>query len=137
MLSCDNSRQQNAFINWNETNNVNKTVPLCSGVQPKILREDCNMNMPEMNKPLKIMRTNISFVTICALRGVGLFFINELLIGSKLSVNAGGPSIIKLTHNSCNAVNGVGKPANSETNTTITEDRLTVNWNKRKRWKFS
>ena len=91
------------------------------------------MNSAEMNNPPKIIRTNISRDTMLAFRGVGLFFIKELRIGSKLSVKAGGPSIIKFTHNSSSAVNGVGNPALIDAKTTTTDDRLTVSWNRMNR----
>ena len=97
----------------------------------------CAMNTTAMNAPETMMRSSMPRETMPASRRVGLRSIRLSRIGSIPSVSAGGPSMMMLTHSSCNAVNGAARPLNSEASTTTTEDRFTVSWNWMNRWKFS
>ena len=69
----------------------------------------CAMNTTAMNAPETMMRSSMPRETMPASRRVGLRSIRLSRIGSIPSVSAGGPSMMMLTHSSCNAVYGAAK----------------------------
>ena len=75
------------------------------------------------------MRESISFETMLEFLGVGLRSIRPARIGSRPSVTAGGPSIIRFIHSICMAVKGLPMLSTTQMNTISTDERFTVSWN--------
>ena len=141
MLSLPSSLELKALNSWNSTNSVNTAVPSCPSSMPRKLSVYCSTMMSVMYSPFTTMRDIMSFVSMPAFLGVGLLSISPVRMGSRPSVTAGGPSIIRFIHSICSAVKGLDTgstlPSTTHTNTISMDERLTVSWNWMKRWKFS